>query len=96
MNGKNKHLPTVIALVGLVLLALVLVGSARNDDGTTLFPLLALLAMCEFGFITALAGSYLGARAFKEHATATLLSASASCVLMMVLFALQGLELWPV
>ena len=95
MNGKNKHLPTIIALVGLVLLALVLVGSVRNADGTTLFPLLALLAMCEFGFIAALAGTYLGAKAIHEKPTATLLSASASCVLMVVLFALQGLKLWP-
>lgn len=85
----------IIAVVGLSLLATVLAGSTTAEDGATLMPLLALLAMCEFGFLASLAGTYLGAQGIRETPNAVLFSVTATCAALMVLFALQGLKLWP-
>lgn len=95
MNTENSNLPIFIALVGASFLAIVYVGSFPDDDGFTVMPLLALLAMCEFGFLISLAGIFLGSKGIREHATAKLYSATASCAILMIVFTYKGLTLWP-
>jgi hypothetical protein len=90
------HFPFVATVLGIILLPVVVRGSAPVGDGATLLPLLTLLLISEFAFLVTAVGAYLG---FKQVQTAGLEFKSATatviCGLLSVVFLFLGFKLWP-
>jgi hypothetical protein len=95
MVVPKYNLATRIALLGAVMMFIVIAGSTIADDGHTLVPLLALLAICEFGCIISLVGIYVGYRHRQLSTGAVRYIAIGGCAVLAVLFALKGAALWP-
>jgi len=96
MHLKTWQFPYIALGLGVILLIVILVGSADASDGTTRMPLLTLLIACEFAFIVNAIAVYLGVR----HTLATgkqpvYITAIVFCVLLAAVFAWLGIGLWP-
>lgn len=96
MTIPTHNLAARIALLGAIMMLIVIGGSTIADDGHTLVPLLALLAICEFGCIISLVGIYIGYRHRQLSTGPVRYIAIIGCAVLAVLFALKGAALWPV
>ena len=93
---KTWQFPYIALGLGLILLVVILVGSADGNDGTTRLPLLFLLIACEFAFVINAIAVYIGVR----HTLATAkqpvyIIAIVFCILLAAVFAWLGIGLWP-
>jgi hypothetical protein len=90
-----SRFPTLALATSGVLLLAVAVGAQPAEQGMR-FPLLALLALCEFGAIINLVGAYLGFRRVQARGLkpGALLPFAASLCAAGV-FVWLGLWLWP-
>lgn len=94
MNGR--HFPALAGVLGLIALAVVLLGRAPGADGGTALPLFTLLATSEFAFIVCAIGAVLGARRIAEAGFAAVPAVTTlGCALLAVAFAVLGIGLWP-
>jgi hypothetical protein len=93
---KKENFPFIATGLSLLLLILVIKGSAAREDGSTLLPLLTLLIVSEFAFFVNAIGAYIGikhtlANGIKPiYGVVTLI-----CMLLAILFAWMGISLWP-
>ena len=92
---NKSHYPPYFAVVGTILLVITVLGAQIGADGHTKIPLLALLAICEFGFFFSLAGAFFSFQGLRQRATAQRFAAASACVVLAGLFAIKGLSLWP-
>ncbi len=93
--NSTERFPT-LALAGSGLLLLVIAFGAQPGEEGTRFPLLALLGLCELGFIINLASAYVAFRTAKARAFAlSSLWSLAASVIAAGVFAWLGVQLWP-
>ncbi len=82
--------------MGVFLLLLVLKGSQLDGNGVTVLPLLTLLIVCEFGFVSNAIGAFLGVKALRaEGLSVGPVIVTSMCVLLSVVFMFLGIRLWP-
>ena len=91
----KKYYPLFFAIIGMILVVVTSVVERPGADGHTSIPLLALLAMCEIGFFCALAGAFFTYKASKNLALERVIFGLTPFFILAVLFALNGLSLWP-
>jgi hypothetical protein len=97
MTMKNK-LPTalLLAIIGMALLGLFQLGSMVPAGGKAFLPLLAQLAICEFGFFVCGIGAFLGCKADWGNCRPSINSIAAMvCFILALYFAFTGFQLWP-
>lgn len=93
----KKTVYLYIALVlGLFLLATLFGVSKLAAEGRSVIPLLALLIISEFGFISSAIGAVIGLMAIKNNEGKLKLAlVSVACGAMSVRFMLLGMSFWP-
>ncbi|MEA3412260.1 MAG: hypothetical protein U9R74_12080 [Pseudomonadota bacterium] len=90
---SRETFPMIALVVGAVLLA-VLMAAGAGEGGFTL-PLLTMLLISEFGFLVTGAGAFLGAREWFGNGFRTGGSlATIACVVLAVVFAIEGFAIW--
>jgi hypothetical protein len=93
---KKENFPFIATGLGLLLLILVIKGSAAREDGSTLLPLLTLLIVSEFAFFVNAIGAYIGIKHTLASGIKPVYSAvTLICFLLAVIFAWLGISLWP-
>ncbi|MGR8946918.1 MAG: hypothetical protein ACU84Q_02660 [Gammaproteobacteria bacterium] len=92
---NKSHYPLYFAVVGTILLVIIGLGAQIGSDGHTKIPLLALLAICEFGFFFSLAGGYFSLKGLRQRASAQRFATVVAFIVLAGLFAIKGLGLWP-
>lgn len=93
---KTYNFPYIAFALGLIMMAIITIGSSDGSDGTTRLPLLTLLLASEFAFIVNAFAVYIGVR----HTLATgvrsvYVITTVLCVLLVAGFAYLGVGLWP-
>lgn len=92
----KNNFPYIALSIGLFFSLVLFKGSQLNEDGTTLFPLLGLLTICELSFFVTAIGAYIGIKHIRINGLATSsLLVSIACVLLAIQFIFQGIALWP-
>ena len=93
---RKRKFPHLALGVGLLLLLIVITGSAERSDGATALPLFTLLAVSEVAFFVTAFGAYIAvSQILSVGMTRVYLALAISCALLSGLFVLLGLELWP-
>ncbi|MFM1892733.1 MAG: hypothetical protein RLZ44_1810 [Pseudomonadota bacterium] len=93
---SKRNYPFVAAGVGLLLLLIVMRGSAPGSDGSTALPLFTLLAISEVAFFVTAIGAYIGIRQIRAGGTKVVYALTVlSCVLLALGALLGGVMLWP-
>jgi len=82
--------------MGILLLLLVLKGSQPDGNGAMVLPLLTLLIVSEFGFITNGIGAFLGVKTLRADGLSVGPAIiTVMCTVLSVVFMLLGIRLWP-
>jgi len=97
---KTIHFPYVAFALGLLLMLIVTHGAELNAQGSTALPLLTLLIINECGFFITAVGSFIGFKQVITTQTKIMKNplyfiTSVICLLLLIQFALLGIELWP-
>jgi len=93
---KTINFPYLALGLTAFLLLVVLRGSAVNDDGTTVLPLLTLLVVSEGSFFITAIAVYIGSQNIKAMGINSVYSlVTLLCLVLSITFMLLGIELWP-
>ncbi len=93
---KKENFPFIALGMGLLLILVVLQGSAVRDDGSTLVPLLTLLVVSEFAFFVNAIGAYIGIKHTLANGLRPLYGiVTLVCILLALFFAWTGISMWP-
>ena len=93
---KKIHYPYIALGLGMLLLLFVIEGSKIDAEGDMRIPLLTLLIFTECAFLLTAVGVYIGLTSYRQVENRRFyLATTAICGLLAVLFAFQGIKLWP-
>lgn len=93
---KKTIFPYIALAIGVFLFAILFGADKLASEGRPVMPLLALLIISEFGFITSLIGAVAGMMAISASGGKLKMTLVAlACALMSVRFMLLGIAFWP-
>ena len=93
---KRFDFPYIALGLGIFLMLVVIKGSQTDDSGSTLMPLLTLLAISEVAFFVTAIGAYIGVkRILSNGLTFINTTITAGCALLSAGFLILGIKLWP-
>lgn len=92
---NNPRFPLYALILGLVFMLVVFLGAKAGVDEHPRIPLLALLAMCEFAFLSSIAGAYSGFKQLRRKPGLGTWAIMCGCAILAVGFLFKGVALWP-
>jgi len=93
---SSEKFPYIAIVLGVMFYIALFLGGQTHADGSTHLPLLTLLLVSEFGFISHLAALYIVIKkCLRIGINVELLVTASCCIIFIGYFLIAGLKFWP-
>ncbi len=93
---SSEKFPYIAIALGVIFYVVLSLGGQLHADGSTHLPLLTLLLVSEFGFISHLAALYIVVKkCLRVGINVELLITASCCIIFIGYFLMTGLKFWP-